>query len=146
MTRDRFDVFSQHCADVGLTVTWRDLGPKRRGQCQCSADTIVLNPRMTLVQAASTGVHEFGHWAFGDRRSTPINERRAWEYGASLLIEPCEYAAAEGVVGCHPNALALELGVTVRLVEAWRRWWLRQDAGRVDVSTHELESALHDHP
>lgn len=130
MTRDRFDIFSQHCADVGLTVTWRDLGPYRRGQCHGALGEIVLNPRMTLVQAASTGIHEFGHWAFGDERSTPAAERRAWEYGASLLIEAWEYARAESVVGPHPNALGAELGVTPRLIEAWRRWWGRQGRAR----------------
>lgn len=133
MTRDRFDIFAQHCADVGVHISWRDLGPWRRGQCQCATDEIVLNPRMTLVQAACTGIHEFGHWSFNDERSTPRNERRAWEYGASLMVEAWEYARAESIVGPHPNALGAELGVTPKLIEAWQRWWRRQGHLRADA-------------
>lgn len=126
MTRDRFDIIAQHCADLEVAIEWEDLGPLRRGKCQALTGRIVLNPRMTLTQAASTLAHEAGHWEFGDTESTPANERRAWEFGASLIVEPWEYARAERIVGCHPAALAIELDVTVRVVEAWRRWWLRR--------------------
>jgi hypothetical protein len=117
---------AQHCADLGVPIEWEDLGPKRRGKCQALAGRIILNPRMTLVQAGSTLAHEIGHWVFGDLMSTAANERRAWEYGASLMVTRFEYEMAERVVGHHPAALAIELGVTVKIVEGWRRWWLRR--------------------
>lgn len=146
LTRDRFDLFMQHCSDVGVTVEWEDLGPQRRGHCIAPDGRIVLNPRMTFMQAASTGVHEFAHWAFGDIVSTPAVERRAWEYGASLLVEAGEYAAAERLVGPDARAISLELGVTTKLVDAWRRWWHRQGHLRVDVSTLDLDRHAHDGP
>ena len=43
------------------------------------------------------------------------------ELAAKLLISPIEYALAERVYGSRPAALAAELGVTQRMVEAWRR-------------------------
>lgn len=123
VTRDRLDVILQHCADVGVHVEWIDLGPKRRGVCISRSGVIVLNTRLTAAQAASTAAHEFAHWCFGDRKSTPAVERRAWQYGASLLFEPEEYEAAERIVGTHPTALAVELEVTATVVEHWREWW-----------------------
>ncbi|GAA5154655.1 hypothetical protein GCM10023340_38570 [Nocardioides marinquilinus] len=126
MTRDRFDIAASHSADLQLDVVWLDLGPRRRGECRWRDGQVVISPRLTLVEAACTLAHEVGHAAFGDDYSTPAVERRAWEYAASLLVEPWEYAQAERVVGPDPRALALELGVTVQLVEAWRRWWQRR--------------------
>ena len=89
-----------------------------------------MSLRLTKAQAASTLAHEIGHWEFGDTHSSPPVERRAWEYGASLLIEPEEYAEAESVVGHYTSSLAIELGVTPRLIEAWRGWWQRQGRAR----------------
>lgn len=136
----------RHCSDVGVAVEWEDLGRKVRGHCRALENKVVLNSRLTFVQAACTGIHEFAHWSFGDLRSTPAVERRAWEYGASLLVEAEEYARAERLVGSDVRAIALELDVTTKLVEAWRRWWLRQGQVRVDVSTLELDWEPIEHP
>lgn len=122
LTRDRLDLLFQHCADLDLTVDWADLGPIRRGQYQRQGDIITLNYRLTRAQATATLAHEIGHAEFGDRCSTPANERRAWEYGASLIVSIHEYAMAERMVGHHLAALATELEVTPKLIEAWRRW------------------------
>lgn len=114
----------QHCADLGIEVEWDDLGDYRRGEYRHQGDRVILNRVLTFRQAASTLGHELGHHRFGDTCSTRANERRAWEYGAALLVTPEEYQTAEDRVGSHPAALALELDVTPKLVEAWRRWWL----------------------
>lgn len=113
----------RHCADLGVEVDWADLGDRRRGGYRWQDDSIVLSLRLTRAQAASTLAHELGHQRFGDRCSSPPAERRAWEYGAALLISPGEYRAAEMLVGHHVSALAIELGVTPKLIGAWRRWW-----------------------
>lgn len=113
----------KHCVDLGIDVEWTDLGSTRRGEYDWRHDRIVLSRRMTVPQLVSSFAHEFAHAVFGDRCSVPAKERRAWEYAAAFLITPAEYAAAEQLVGCHPNALAAHLGVTPRLIEAWRRWW-----------------------
>lgn len=120
---DRLDLLFQHCADLGIDVEWDDLGEYQRGEYRHHEGRIVLNPRMNQAQAASTLAHELGHHAFGDTCTSPAIERRAWEYGAALLIEPTEYRWAEALVGHHVSALAIELGVTPRLIEAWRCWW-----------------------
>lgn len=113
----------QHCADLDIDVDWADLGEYLRGKCCVASNLITLNRSLTIRQATATLGHELGHHKFGDLRSTTRNERRAWEYGAALLITPEEYQVAEGRVGCHPAALAIELDVTPKMIEAWRRWW-----------------------
>ena len=125
---DRLDELFRHCADLGVDVMWKDLGDKRRGEYHRDDDTIVLSPRLTGRQAVACLAHELGHHRFGHACSSPANERRAWEYGAALVLTPAEYAVAEARVGRHPGALAIELGVTPQLVEAWRRWWHKRGA------------------
>lgn len=122
----RLDLLFAHCGDLGLTVEWADLGDIRRGHYLDDTGTIVLNHRLTRAQMTATLAHEIGHAVFGDRSTVPRLERRASEYGASLIITPRQYAAAEALVGSHPGALADELGVTPHLIEAWRRWAKRR--------------------
>lgn len=123
MTRNRLDLALRHCADLCIDVEWSDMGDFRRGEYRRQRNLITLNVRLTAAQAAATCGHELGHERFGDTCSTPANERRAWQYGAALLITPAEYRFAESLVGPHPGALALDLGVTPKLIHAWRDWW-----------------------
>lgn len=123
---DRLDHLFQHCADLGIDVEWADFGEYRRGEYRRIGDTIVLSPRLTRRQTIATLAHELGHQRFGDTCSTPANERRAWEYGAAMLISPTQYRAAEALVGHHLCDLAIELEVTPKLIEAWRRWYHRR--------------------
>jgi hypothetical protein len=104
-------------------VEWADLGDIRRGEYRDDHGLIVLNHRLTRAQATACLAHEVAHAVFGDRCSTPPVERRADEYGASLIISVRDYRKAERAVGHHSGALADELGVTPKLIEAWRRWW-----------------------
>lgn len=128
---DRLDVLCQHAADLGLDVEWTcDLPGDCHGYYEDDAQLVVLNYRCTVAQAISALAHEIGHAVFGDRCSTEAVERRADEYGASIIVTPGEYAAAEELVGTHPGALARHLGVTRDLVLAWRRWWWR--TGRLE--------------
>lgn len=121
----RLDVLFAHAADLGLDVDWADLGEHRRGEYRDDSRLILLNHALTRVQATATLAHEIGHAVFGDRCSTPRAEKRAWEYGAALIIDPADYWRAERLVGPHLNALAAELEVTPRLVSAWREWYSR---------------------
>lgn len=124
----RLDLLFAHAADLGLEVEWRDLGSRRHGQYHHEGHLVVLNTRLTRAQATGALAHEVGHAVFGDRCSTPRNERRADEYGASLIILVKDYQAAERAVGPHVGALAEELCVTPRMIEAWRRWYARRRA------------------
>lgn len=99
------------------------MGEFRRGEYRRYRNLITLNARLTNAQAAATCGHELGHQRFGDTCSTRSTERRAWQYGAALLISPLEYEAAERQVGHHPAALAMELRVTPKLIHSWRDWW-----------------------
>lgn len=110
--RDQLDQMFQHCADLGLDVTWADLGDYRRGEYWHDDQRIILNRRLTRAQATATLAHELGHHRFGDNCTTPANEARAWEYGAAMLITPIEYRCAEATVGSDLWALSAELGVT----------------------------------
>ena len=124
--RDRLDVLLQHCVDLGVEVEWCNLGERQRGEYRDDRRLIVLHPVLTRRQCTATLAHEVGHAEFGDRCSTPAVERRAWEFGASLVISSRDYERAEALVGPHPAALAIELEVTPKLIEAWRRWWLKR--------------------
>ncbi|WP_414122837.1 ImmA/IrrE family metallo-endopeptidase [Corynebacterium nuruki] len=93
----------QRLPDGSITIR-SDLGP--------------INRRCTLA-------HELGHHVHGDaptpdRHTYSRQERRAWEWAATFLIDAETYRQAELTVGCHPGALAAELGVTVHLIKVWR--------------------------
>lgn len=137
LTRDRLDQLHQHCADLGLMVEWDDLGEYRRGEYRRFGERVILNLRLTKAQATATLAHELGHHRFADLCSSPKAERRAWQYGAAMLITPEEYRRAEALVGHQLSALALELEVTPRLISSWREWW--QNRGRlVFEGLHDL--------
>lgn len=123
MSRNRLDELYQHCADLNVMVEWADLGATRHGEYDWRRNVIRLNWRMTRAQSIACLAHELGHVFWNDLCSSPAAERRAWRYGAAVLITPEEYAAAEEAVGCHAGAMAAELDVTPRLIHAWRDWW-----------------------
>jgi hypothetical protein len=124
VTGDRLERLLTLCADQGIEVRWQDLGDTRRGEFRSRDNTIVISPRLTARQAVACLAHELGHAHYRHECSSPTNERRAWEFAAALVITPAEYAAAEARVGHDVAALAIELAVTPRLIEAWRRWWV----------------------
>lgn len=107
----------------GLRVAWRDLG-RRAGEFH-SSGLILLNPRRTETVQRVTLAHELGHAHYGhtwtdDIRQHAAHERLADRFAARRLISLARYAAAERLVGPHPGAIARELEVTTRVVEAWR--------------------------
>lgn len=116
----KLDGLLAHAAALGVDVTWADLGDIRYGEYRDDISQITLCTSLTRAQAVSTLAHELGHAHHGDRCSTPGVEQRAWEYGARLVITVEEYSRAEVIAGPHPSAIAAELGVTRRLVEAWQ--------------------------
>lgn len=130
---DKFDELAQHAGDLRIDVAWTfDLPGSIHAYYEDDGQLIVLNQRCTQAQVVSALAHEVGHAVFGDRCSTEAIERRADEYGASLVITRDEYAAAERLVGPHAGALARQLDVTRDLVLAWRRWWHRR--GRYEIA------------
>lgn len=89
---------------------------------------ISLREGLGPINRVCSLAHELGHAALGHYAGDDIpewlysrQEKEAEEWAAKLLISTADYARAEQLYGSHPGILARELGVTVRLVEAWRR-------------------------
>lgn len=106
----------------GLTVEWRDLGP-RNGEYSWPG-LIVINPKRTAIAQYVTLAHELGHAHHAHVATEDVHlharqERLADEFAARLLVCPARLAEAEALVGPHPGALAKELGVTRRMVEVF---------------------------
>lgn len=122
------DDLLEHAAAMGLRVQFRDLG-RRHGEVH-STGLVVINDRRPAQAQRITLAHECGHHAHGhdwrERHDRDRDERQADTYAARLLISAADYLDAEQAVGCHPGALARELGVTARLIELWRADYLSQ--------------------
>jgi hypothetical protein len=120
----KFDLLLHHCADLGIDVDYADLGAELFGEYRDWESRIVLNSRNRSDQMLSTLGHEISHAIWRENGKT-ARCARADEGSAALIITPAEYAAAEREVGPHAGALAQELGVTRRIILAWRRWYGR---------------------
>ncbi|MAM53387.1 ImmA/IrrE family metallo-endopeptidase [Microbacterium sp. UBA3394] len=100
------------------------------GGYHAGSSTIRLDPGMPRRVARSVLAHEIAHHIFGDE-PTPFGparatqERRANEWAALRLIDPDAYADAESYLHGHMAAMAVELDVTVEIVEAFQRILLR---------------------
>lgn len=111
-------------AELGVDVVERRGG--KIGGYHAGTRTIRLNPGMSVRVARSVLAHELAHHIFGDEPSPygPVRakqERRAHEWAARRLITSEAYADAERARGGHTPSMAYDLGVTVEIVEAYRR-------------------------
>lgn len=109
----------------GLIVEWSPLGDEIRGYYEHHVRTITLNTALPHDLLCCAFAHELGHaWychaPVFDLRLAERQELLADRYAADLLITPEAYARAEALVGNHPGALALELGVDVNLVDVYQ--------------------------
>lgn len=120
----KFDLLLRHAADLGVDVDYADLGPTRFGEYRDWESRIILNVNNRADQMLSTLGHEITHAVWRENGKT-ARCARADEGSAALIISPAEYAEAEREVGEHAGALADYLGVTRRIILAWRRWYAR---------------------
>lgn len=112
------------CAeDSGVRVEWARIAGPHSGAYDLGRRTIYLDwdldtrPR----HAVSTLAHELAHDLYSDMTfGVPWIEARADRQAALWLICPGKYRRAERMYGPDVHALAVELGVTTRLVEAYR--------------------------
>lgn len=103
----------------GYKVRWHRGGPK--AAWLPGTRIIRLRYGMDDAQTLCSLAHELGHAHYNDPPGhVGAREARADKFASRLLISPVEYAAAERLYGPHPARLAHELGVTVRLIEAWQ--------------------------
>ena len=110
--------------ELGVTVIERRGG--KPGGYHAGTTTIRLHPGTSRRVARSVLAHEIAHHVFGDTPSPygPVRakqERRANEWAALRLITPDAYAAAEANQHGHVPSMGYELGVTLELVEAYKR-------------------------
>lgn len=121
------DQLIERAGALGLRVIFRDLG-RRYGELH-SSGLIYINHRKTHDRQRVTLAHELGHWVMSHdwrrEHDRARDELEADQYASRLLITLDDYARAEDLVGCHPGALAAELGVTRRIVELRQRDFAR---------------------
>lgn len=122
--RDRH--IRQTIRDLGVIVRYTPLADDRDGEYLHHRRLIRLQPGMPRRLHRSVLAHECAHAVFGDEPAHfgLINakmEQRADEWAALRLIDIDDYKLAESIHSGHTDAIALELDVTVDLVEAFQR-------------------------
>ena len=122
-TLDLFDL-AHH---LGLEVTYHQGGGK--GYYLHHAKRISLRDDLTERQLRSTLAHELGHAVRGDIPTGTIfdarAERAADQFAANLLITEEEYINLEALHDGALDPIAHDLGVTVHLIQVWRRMYER---------------------
>lgn len=136
----RLDRLLIQAGALGVSVERHALGA-RRGDYADDPRVIRLNARLTTAQAVETLSHELGHAIHRDRETSEAVERRASITGAGLVLTAVEYRAAERIVGPHTGALAVELGVTPRVIQHWREWY-RRSGGDESMMKEEVHHGL----
>lgn len=97
-----------------------DLPPQRLGCYLDDERRILIRASLHGALERETLAHEYAHAFYRDRSRHPAIEWRAWRTAARLLVDDDAYAAAESI---SDNAafIARELGVTVRIIESYRK-------------------------
>lgn len=110
----------------GVKVYFRKL-PKHAGLYVKKDKAIYIDSRLTNAQQRSILAHELGHHFYGHDGCQPEGqERKAWEYGAHLLIMATDYAKAEIYTDGSVPAIAEYLDVTAEVVEAYQGFLSRR--------------------
>lgn len=96
-----------------------------KGRWYSDIRTISLRHDLHPTTYRCTLAHELGHALYGHDSKAEgwLKERQEHEadtWAANSLISQKEYKDAELTHEAHSGAIALELGVTVHLVEVWR--------------------------
>jgi len=116
-------------ACLGVRVTWQELPAGYCGVYDWTRCRIVLHDGLTPVQARCTLCHELEHVRHFDRVCGGKGEARARRRTALRLVSPVAYAAAEQVYDANTWLMAVELGVTVQVLEDYRQ--ILHDSGVV---------------
>jgi Zn-dependent peptidase ImmA (M78 family) len=111
---------------MGLQVVEAIIEDDRLGSYQHNRRRITLDERLTDNQKRVTLQHEIihaEHWHDGIAQllSHDVEEQKTRRETALRLIDPQEYAHAEETYDACPYKIADELGVTVNLVEDYRK-------------------------
>lgn len=117
----QFATLEAEAARLSVHVTWQELPCGICGVYDWPHNRIVLHDGLTPVQARCTLCHELEHVRHDDRSCTGNGEARARRRTALRLVSPVDYAAAEQVYDGNTWLMAVELGVTVQVLNDYRR-------------------------
>lgn len=111
---------------LGVRIAYVELPADRDGEYHHRRRLIRLQSGMARRLHRSVLAHECAHAVFADVPSKfgPVNakqERRADEWAALRLITLPDYMRAEILHDGHDEGMAVELDVTLDLVDAYRR-------------------------
>ena len=110
----------------GLTIRTRAMPSHLLGAWDPGTESIWVQAGLTQAARRCVIAHELEHARAGHAMPQPgYVERLVDERAARLLITPEAYARAERIVGHHTFALAAELDVIPRFIDAWRRSYAR---------------------
>lgn len=107
---------------LGVQVHQTQLDAGELGFYDHENRTIAVALGITRAQFICTLAHELAHAYYGEPCESGSGDRRARRRAAALLIDHDQYAAAEAI-DSHPGAIAEELGLTLKVVEDFRRYW-----------------------
>ena len=111
----------------GYRIRWHRGGPKAAWIPR--RNTITLRLGMDDATTLCSLAHELGHAHYGDPHGHHCDiDIRAERFAARLVINSTDYATTEAIYGPHPNVLAHELGVTVKVLKTWQTLHERQVA------------------
>lgn len=115
---------------LGVQIEYVKLPPDRDGEYIHEERLIRIQHDLSHRPMRSTIAHECAHAVFGDRPSKfgPVEakrERRADDWAALRLIDVSAYRDAEMLHDGNVEAMAVDLSVTVELVEAFHNLLFR---------------------
>ena len=116
---------------MGVRLVRHDNGVK--GWYCHETRTISTRRGMSIAAYRSTLAHELGHAHYGDIPQEngyyhQRQEKRAWDYAASLLIDKSQYTEAATWHDHDQRAIADELEITHHLLTHWSRKHTEQKA------------------
>ncbi|MDO4928555.1 MAG: ImmA/IrrE family metallo-endopeptidase [Corynebacterium sp.] len=104
----------------GYQVTWHTDHPA--GAWNPEQNLISIQHGMSDAATRSVLAHEYGHaYHRHPAGCHPAHEDKADRFAARLLISAPEYALAEAIYDSQPALVAAELGVSLRILQAFRR-------------------------
>jgi|APHig2749369809_1036254.scaffolds.fasta_scaffold06161_4 Zn-dependent peptidase ImmA (M78 family) len=106
-------------ARLDVTVHVAHLPEPFRGFYDHEGRRVVFDISLTPIERVCVLAHELGHAFYGHQgRDDPDAEAAADAFAAAALVDPVRYAHLESI-GLDAEAIAEELGVTVKLLRAF---------------------------
>lgn len=111
---------------MGVLIEDRDFDDTQCGEYDPDTRTAFIDPTMSVEQRVCTLQHELIHARHFDNGlrllSRDKEECLTRKETALALISPVDYMHAEDLYGGEPYAMAQELGITVSVLQDYRRW------------------------